>query len=64
MFRWRHRQPAYMDEQNRAETDMTSAVFLLVAGRLGQAAELTERILARPDRQSDPATGRHYTPDR
>lgn len=50
MFRWRHRQPAYMDEQNRAETQMTSAVFLLVAGRLEQAARATARIVDRPDR--------------
>ena len=50
MFQWRNRQPAYMDEQNRAETELTSAIFLTVAGRAREAAKLSSRTLDRPDR--------------
>ncbi|MEE8526736.1 MAG: hypothetical protein V3T72_22595 [Thermoanaerobaculia bacterium] len=50
MFRWRSRQPAYIDEQNRAETEMTSAIFLIAAGHPEDAARITDRALDRPDR--------------
>ena len=50
MFQWRRRQPPFMDEQNRAETEMTSAIFLLVAGHPLEAARITRRAMARPDR--------------
>lgn len=50
MFKWRLRQPPYMDEQNRAETEMTSAIFLLVAGHPLEAARIVGRAMARPDR--------------
>ncbi len=50
MLRWRRRQPAFMDEQNRAEAEMTSAIFMLVAGRADAAAKITARTLQRPDR--------------
>lgn len=50
MFRWRRRQPAHVDEQNRSETDITSALFLLVAGRAEEATRVTRRILDAPDR--------------
>jgi len=50
MFAWRDAQPAYIDQQNRADTEMASAVFLLVAGRVEEAARITARALARPDR--------------
>lgn len=50
MFRWRRRQPAHIDEQNRSETDITSALFLLVAGRAEEATRVTRRILDAPDR--------------
>jgi tetratricopeptide (TPR) repeat protein len=50
MFRWRRRQPAHIDEQNRAETELTSAFFLLVAGHPEEASRVTARILERPDR--------------
>ena len=50
MFTWRNRQPPYMDEQNRAETELTSALFLLIAGHAGEAAALSTRTLDRPDR--------------
>ncbi len=50
MLKWRRRQPAYMDEQNRAETEMASAIFLTVAGRPAEAARITARALDRPDR--------------
>ncbi len=50
MFRWRNRQPAYIDEQNRSETEMTSAIFLIAAGHPEDAARITDRALQRPDR--------------
>jgi len=50
MFVWRQRQPPYMDEQNRAETELTSAIFLTIAGRATEAAKITARSLDRPDR--------------
>jgi tetratricopeptide (TPR) repeat protein len=50
MFRWRRQQPAFMDQQNRAEAELTSVIFLLVAGHSEKAARLSARILDRPDR--------------
>ncbi|MEM6456174.1 MAG: hypothetical protein AAF772_13845, partial [Acidobacteriota bacterium] len=50
MLGWRDRQPLFVDEQNRAEIEMASALLLLVAGRGGDAVTLGERMLARPDR--------------
>ena len=50
MLDWRHNQPVFMEEQNRAETEMASASFLLVAGYASKAAEITRRALERPDR--------------
>lgn len=50
MVRWRNSQPPYMEEQNRAETESASAMFLLVAGRADDAARITRRALDRPDR--------------
>ncbi len=50
MLEWRRRQPAFMDEQNRAETELASAIFLIVAGRPEEAARITARALDRPDR--------------
>ncbi|MEM7351728.1 MAG: hypothetical protein AAF657_13105, partial [Acidobacteriota bacterium] len=50
MLKWRRRQPAYMDEQNRAETEMASAIFLIIAGRPEDAVRITARALDRPDR--------------
>jgi hypothetical protein len=50
MFAWRNRQPPYMDEQTRAQTDVASALLLLVAGRSEDAARISGRSLERPDR--------------
>lgn len=50
MFKWRHSQPPYMDEQNRAETELTSAIFLTIAGHALEASKITSRSLDRPDR--------------
>lgn len=50
MYSWRNRQPVYMEEQNRAETQMTAAVFLLIAGRPEEASRITQRAVERPDR--------------
>ena len=50
MVKWRRRQPPYMEDQNRAEMEMASAAFLLVAGRSEDAIRITRRTLERPDR--------------
>jgi tetratricopeptide (TPR) repeat protein len=50
MVGWARAQPGFMDDQTRAGTDFTAALFLLVAGRGEDAVRVTERILARPDR--------------
>ncbi len=50
MRRWRNSQPPYMGEQNKAETEMTAAVFLIVAGMGPEATKITARAMDRPDR--------------
>lgn len=50
MFEWRRRQPPSVDVQNRAESEMASAIFLLFAGRPFEAAKITARALEQPDR--------------
>jgi len=50
MFEWRNSQPPYMEEQNRAQSQMASALFLLVAGHPFEAARISRRALDRPDR--------------
>lgn len=48
---WRRRQPAYMRDQDRAETDAAYATFLLVAGETERAERAASRALDRPDRR-------------
>jgi hypothetical protein len=50
MVSWRASQPAYMDEQTWAESELSTAQFLLLAGRGEQAARTAGRVLDRPDR--------------
>lgn len=50
MYSWRNQQPVFMEEQNRAETQMTAAIFLLIAGRPVEASRITRRAVERPDR--------------
>lgn len=50
MADWRDRQPAYIDEQNRAETDAAAALFLLISGHAEEASRITARSLEQPDR--------------
>jgi tetratricopeptide (TPR) repeat protein len=50
MHSWRNRQPPYMDEQNRAQTEVAAAQFLVVAGKPSEAANITRRSLEQPDR--------------
>jgi tetratricopeptide (TPR) repeat protein len=50
MQEWRNRQPPYMDEQNRAQTEVAAAQFLIVAGRPFEAVHITQRSLEQPDR--------------
>jgi len=51
MQSWRRRQPAYMRDQDRAETDAAYATFLLVAGETERAERAATRALERPDRR-------------
>ncbi len=51
MFAWRASQPAIIDAQTRSAIDLTSAGFLLAAGRPRQAARIAARGVDRPDRQ-------------
>lgn len=65
MQSWRARQPAWLRDQDRAETDATFATLMLVAGETETALRSVDRALARPDRRgltsSNPeqATGAH-----
>jgi hypothetical protein len=51
MQRWRQRQPPYLRDQDRAETDVAQATLLLAVGRTGAALRLVDRAIARPDRR-------------
>ncbi len=51
MFARRASQPAMIDAQTRSAIDLTSAGFLLAAGRPQQAARIAARGVDRPDRQ-------------
>jgi pentatricopeptide repeat protein len=65
MQSWRARQPAWLRDQDRAETDATFATLMLVAGETETALRSADRALQRPDRRgltsSNPeqATGAH-----
>lgn len=51
MQRWRQRQPPYLRDQDRAETDVAQATLLLAVGRPGAGLRLVDRAIARPDRR-------------
>lgn len=51
MQRWRVRQPAYLRDQDRAETDAAVATALLVAGEAEAGVRFVSRALERPDRR-------------
>ena len=51
MHRYRLRRPAYFDQQDAADAELTGASLLLVAGKTEDAMRLTSRTVARPDRQ-------------
>ncbi len=51
MLRWRQRQPPYLRDQDRAETDVAQATLLLVVGRTAAGLRLVDRAIARPDRR-------------
>ncbi|MFO0607232.1 MAG: hypothetical protein U0324_28980 [Polyangiales bacterium] len=51
MQRWRTRQPAYLRDQDRAETDAAVATTLLVAGEAEAGVRFVTRALERPDRR-------------
>lgn len=65
MLRWRRRQPPYLRDQDRAQTDVAQATFLLVVGRTEPGLRLADRALQRPDRRGltsstkEQATGAH-----
>ncbi len=51
MQRWRRRQPAYLRDQARAETDVVFATVMLVAGETEVALRAVERAIDQPDRR-------------
>ncbi|MBU6160947.1 MAG: hypothetical protein KGO50_07475, partial [Myxococcales bacterium] len=51
MDRWRRRQPPYLRDQARAETEAVYAQVMLVAGRTEQALTAITRSIDRPDRR-------------
>lgn len=51
MARWRDRQPAWLQDQDRAETLAVRAIALLAAGRAAPAVAAIEQAAARPDRR-------------
>jgi len=51
MLRWRQRQPPYLRDQDRAQTDAAQATFLLVIGRTAAGLRLVDRAVQRPDRR-------------
>lgn len=51
MQRWRQRQPPYLRDQDRAETDVAQATLLLAVGRTAAGLRLVDRAIARPDRR-------------
>jgi hypothetical protein len=51
MLRWRQRQPPYLRDQDRAETDVAQATLLLAVGRTAAGLRLVDRAIARPDRR-------------
>jgi hypothetical protein len=51
MLRWRQRQPPYLRDQDRAETDVAQATLLLAVGRTTAGLRLVDRAIARPDRR-------------
>lgn len=65
MQRWRARQPAYLRDQDRAETDAAFAELMLLAGETEVGLRAIDRAIAQPDRRglisSDPeqALGAH-----
>ena len=65
MQRWRARQPAYLRDQDRAETDAAFAELMLIAGETEIGLRAVDRAIAQPDRRglisSDPeqALGAH-----
>ncbi len=65
MQSWRARQPAWLRDQDRAETDAAFATVMMVAGETETGLRSATRALERPDRRgltsSDPeqATGAH-----
>jgi tetratricopeptide (TPR) repeat protein len=51
MQRWRRRQPAYLRDQDRAETDVVFATVLLVAGESETGLRAVDRAIDQPDRR-------------
>jgi len=51
MQRWRRRQPAYLRDQDRAETDAIFATLMLVAGETEMGLRAVDRAIAQPDRR-------------
>ncbi len=61
MQRWRARQPAYLREQDRAESDACVAQVLYAASASDAALKLIERAILLPDRRGLVSTDREAT---
>lgn len=51
MQRWRARQPPYLRDQDRAETDVAYATVMLVAGESEAGLRAVDRAIRQPDRR-------------
>lgn len=51
MRTYRMARPAYFDQQDQADAELTGAALLLIAGRTEDAHRITSRVAERPDRQ-------------
>ncbi len=51
MRTYRLARPAYYDQQDQADAELTGASLLMIAGRVEDALRITSRVSERPDRQ-------------
>lgn len=51
MQRWRKRQPAYLRDQDRAESDAVFGLMMLVGGRTEEGLRAIDRAIDQPDRR-------------
>ena len=51
MQMYRRRRPAYFDQQDQTDAELTGAAVLMIAGRMKETMRITGRTVDRPDRQ-------------